>query len=429
LASLQQLRSDLGRIVRSALDAIDPRVLLDAARARGAFDSLAESSLVIVAAGKAAWLMAAAFERFATGRVRACVVAGPRSGSEPLPAEFEWFPSSHPFPDEHSVAAGRRSLAAAREVDSRQALVVLLSGGASSMLVDPVPGVTLEDKVVTARDLMEAGVAIDGLNCVRRHLSGVKGGRLGALASRSLTLAISDVRTDDPSVIGSGPTVADSTTFADALKVLSEAGVRVVDSVARHLDRGARGHAPETIKPGDPRLAHATFEVIGSRRQAVEGARRAAELAGYQVAIVREATRGEARIACQEFLMTAHELAAAAGRPVCVLGSGETTVRVTGGGLGGRNQEFALAGVEAVASVDGPALLASIGTDGIDGPTDAAGAIVDSTTLSRAASAVVDWKSALACNDAYHFFEPLGDLITTGPTGTNVGDVHVLLLR
>jgi glycerate 2-kinase len=431
LASLKDHRRDLDRIVRSALDAIDPRVLLERAAARRAFDHVAGRRLFVVSAGKAAWPMAAAFERLARGRVRAGLVAAPGAGSEPLPTGFEWFPSSHPFPNDSSVAAGRRSLGLAREVEDGEALVVLLSGGASAMLVDPVPGVTLEDKVVTSRRLMEAGVAIDGLNCVRKHLSRVKGGHLGALSPRTLTLAISDVHApipDDPSVIGSGPTIADPTTFADAARVVSEARVRVPESVGAYLELGARERAPETIKPGDPRLSHAAFEIIGSRHDAVDGARRAAERAGYDVEVVRDGTHGEARSASLEFLNVARRLAASASRPLCVLGSGETTVRVTGGGLGGRNQEFALSAAAAITEFGDDVLLASIGTDGADGPTDAAGAVVDTSTLERAARTGVEWKAHLAANDAYHFFEPLGDLLITGPTGTNVGDLHVVLL-
>jgi glycerate 2-kinase len=429
--TLRQLREDLGRIRDAALVAIDPRVLMQRAQARGTLDSIRETTFTVVAVGKAAWPMAAALARMSLGPVRGGVVAGPRIGDETLPPELEWFQATHPLPNHQSVAAARRSLALAEAVDNSGVLVVLLSGGASSMLAYPVPAITLDDKIATARLLMEGGVAIDGLNCVRKHLSLVKGGRLGALASRSFTLAISDVHgpiPDDPSVIGSGPTVPDSTTFGDAQRVIAEAGVQVRPAVAAYLERGARDQEPETVKPGDERLAHARFEVIGSRRDAVEAAWRAAERAGYRVEVVEEATHGEARVAGQHFLNIGGRLASQSGRPLCVLGSGETTVRVTGGGVGGRNQEFALGAASAITEFEGAALLASIGTDGADGPTEAAGAVVDSSTLDRAAHVGLEWISSLERNDAYHFFEPLGDLIVTGPTGTNVGDLHVLLL-
>jgi glycerate-2-kinase len=277
---------------------------------------------------------------------------------------------------------------------------------------------------------MRAGVAIDGLNCVRKHLSRVKGGRLAAAASRTVTFAISDVHgpiADDPSVIGSGPTVGDPTTFAQALAIAGDVD-EVPDAVRRYLDRGARGEVPETIKPGDARLADGVYTIIGNRETAIGGAAAAARALGYEVHVSRPPTVGEARDASLAFVRAARQLAADAGRPLCVVAAGETTVTVTGNGLGGRNQEFALAAVPEMAGVGRPAVLASVGTDGIDGPTDAAGALVDSTTLDRARAAGVDWESTLDGHDAYHFFRPLGDLVVWGPTGTNVGDVHLLLV-
>jgi glycerate-2-kinase len=353
-----------------------------------------------------------------------------------LPGRFDWFPAGHPDPNAASVAAGRRALEIARLTNSDQSLVVLLSGGASALLVDPAAGLTLEDKMTTAQSLMNAGVAIDGLNCVRKHLSGLKGGRLGAVAGRSLTLAISDVHgpvPDDPSVIGSGPTVADPTTYEDALRLVhdavEESGTRnaVPAAVIDHLERGARGERPETIKPEDPRLAGAEYRIIGNRLSALEGARLAAERLGYAVFALPDATRGEAREAAEAFFAEAAGRSRQFAGKVCVLAAGETTVKVKGKGLGGRNQEFALALAPRLARLECPAVAASAGTDGIDGPTNAAGALVDGSTLERAERAGKDWRDALADNDAYHFFESIGDLITCGPTGTNVGDVHVFL--
>ena len=318
----------------------------------------------------------------------------------------------------------------ARESGADSWLVVLLSGGASAMLTMPAAGVTLENKVRAARALLRAGVPIDGLNCVRKHLSDVKGGRLGAAAFRSLTLAISDVHgpiADDPSVIGSGPTVADPTTFADALQIVR--GLAGVSAEVRdYLERGAHGEVAETIKPDDPRLARAFYEVIGNRGTALSGAARVAEALGYTVGVLEEPTDGEARKAALAFVARARRIAADGPRPLCILAAGETTVAVRGNGRGGRNQEFALAATPLVGSLGRAAVLASAGTDGVDGPTDAAGALVDSSTLQRSQRSGVDWQSSLANNGAYDFFEPLGDLIMWGPTGTNVGDVHVLLI-
>jgi glycerate 2-kinase len=384
--------------------------------------------------------MAAAFSRSAPVSLVQGIVAGPRSAGEELPVRFEWYPAGHPDPNAASVAAGNRALEIARLPGPDRSLVLLLSGGASALLAAPAPGLTIDDKMATARTLMEAGVAIDGLNCVRKHLSSLKGGRLGAQAWRSLTLAISDVHgpvADDPSVIGSGPTVADPTTYGDALDIVRGAVSHgssatredrdVPSAVVDHLERGARGEMPETVKPGDPRLAGAEFRVIGNRLTAVDGARRAAERLGFTVAVLPQATHGEAREAARAFLVEAMHLAEHVPGRFCALAAGETTVRVTGRGRGGRNQEFALALAPLVARIDRPVVVASAGTDGIDGPTDAAGAIVDRSTVDRAQRSGKDWQAALTDNDAYDFFAPLGDLIKWGPTGTNVGDVHVFL--
>jgi glycerate 2-kinase len=361
----------------------------------------------------------------ATGSLRG-VVAGPQ-GEGTLPAGVEWFEAAHPYPNAASEAAGRAALAGASAMRAEGTLVVLLSGGASSLLAVPAPGLTLQDKTATARVLMDAGVAIDGLNCVRKHLSAIKGGRLGAAAERSVTFAVSDVHgpvPDDPSVIGSGPTVGDPTRFEDALSVVREAGVeaRLPPAVLDHL-KAARD---ETPKPGDPRLAHAAYHVIGSRQHAMAGAADAARSRGYLVRIVNQPSSGEARIAGAAFAADALAFARAANRPVCVIASGETTVHVTGTGRGGRNQEFAL-GSLAVIAASPDAWLGSVGTDGIDGPTDAAGAVVDGSTRARAAAAGVDERTALTNNAAYSFFHALDDLVVWGPTGTNVGDVHVML--
>jgi glycerate 2-kinase len=390
--------------------------------------------LYIVAAGKAAWSMAHAFAELRGDAIQQGMIAGPveRRSAGQVPPGFEYFDARHPSPNDASVAAGQRALAlaqlAGRAEDGH--LIVLLSGGASALMVAPAEGVTLDDKIETGRVLMRAGAAIGPLNCVRKHLSDVKGGQLGAAAGRSTTLAISDVHgpiADDPSVIGSGPTVADPTTFADALEIVRSVP-EVPSRVRDRLARGARGEVPETIKPGDRRLAAASYTLLANRQTALEGARRAAEARGYTVITIGRVIDGEARSAAQAFVDEARRLAAQTEAPICVLGAGETTVTVKGDGLGGRNQEFVLAAAPAIAAFGRPAVLASAGTDGVDGPTDAAGALVDPTTLDRAGRAGLDWQSTLARNDAYHFFHPLGDLLQWGPTGTNVGDVQVLLI-
>ena len=344
------------------------------------------------------------------------------------------FAAGHPSPNAESAAAGEAALELAHESRDRGGLLVLLSGGASAMLVAPAYGMTLEEKVATTTRLMHAGAAIHELNCVRKHLSRVKGGQLAAAAGRTITLALSDVQApvaDDPSVIGSGPTVADDTTFADALEIVRRYGITLPDAVRAHLDRGAIGEADETIKSGDPRLGASTYTLVGNRLMAVDGAARAAESAGYQVVVLPDPTTGEARDTARRFVEAAAEAIRGTTRPTCVIGSGETTVTVRGTGLGGRNQEFGLAGASALPLLEGgdrTTVLASAGTDGIDGPTDAAGVVMDAGTLSRGTAAGLDWRAALDNNDAYRFAAATGDLIIWGPTGTNVGDLHVLLV-
>jgi len=373
--------------------------------------------------------MAVAFGQLFSEQVERALVAGPRVSAMTLPATWQVFEPAHPFPDRVSVEAGERALRLARQSRDRW-LAVLLSGGASSMLCAPAAGVTLEDKMAASKALMDAGVAIDAVNCVRKHLSAIKGGQLAAAAGRSLTLAISDVHhpiADDPSVIGSGPTVADPTTFGAALKIAAGAA-GVPASVIRRLESGAAGELNETVKPGDLRLARAGVLVIGNRQTALDGAARRAAAIGYRVTVIDDVTQGDAREAAGLLLARAEQVSRGSARPLCVLAAGETTVRVVGSGKGGRSQELALAASPHLRSFGTAAVLASAGTDGRDGPTDAAGAIADSTTIERAKRAGLNWEQALAGNDTYPFFAALGDLIISGPTGTNVGDVQVLLI-
>lgn len=379
--------------------------------------------------------MACALARSAGLQVKAAVIAGPVPEPSDLPSPWEWYDAAHPWPNDASERAGRRALAMSR--DRNATFVLLLSGGASSMLAVPADGLTLDQKARTSRTLMRAGVPIEPLNCVRKHLSAIKGGYLAAEAGQSVTLAISDVHSpteDDPSVIGSGPTVPDPTTYAQALAILlrvaAEDGGDLPRAVLDRLERGAAGDLPETPKPGDLRLKRSQYYVIGNRHHAMSGAAAAARELGYRVHVIREASAGEARHAAMRFIRQAWQLGLATGGPLCVIASGETTVRVRGGGRGGRNQEFALGMAHSLGDghfVQPLAVAASVGTDGIDGPTDAAGAIVDSTTVARAAKLHLSIEDTFDANDTYPFFQQLGDLVMWGPTGTNVGDLHVFL--
>lgn len=369
-------------------------------------------------------------------RLRRGVVTASRPADVETSEDLEWIAASHPLPDAGSERAGRHALEIAGAADGRAGLLVLLSGGASSKLVVPVAGVRLADKVETADRLLAAGAPIDAINAVRKHLSAIKGGWLAAAADGPVrTYAVSDVVApveDDPSVIGSGPTVADPTTFGEALAVVDRYGLRaeLPHAVLAVLEAGARGDRAETPKPGDPRLARADLTVIGSRHEAMQGAAREAAARGYLVVTRQEPVIGEARHAAATIAERLSRLVASVDRPLCLVSSGETTVQVTGDGRGGRNQELALALVRSLATLEAEVAVASVGTDGIDGPTSAAGAWADTTTLARAAAAGVPGpETFLARNDSNTFFATLGDLIVTGPTSTNVGDLQVALVR
>jgi hydroxypyruvate reductase len=430
--SLAQLRSDLHEVVRAALDAVDAGVLVRRAVVEPSIArAITEAAAVhVIAAGKAASVMLDACVSYGV-TPRTMLGIGP-AGSPAPPAGTEWHVGGHPLPTAGSVEGARRATALAAGVRADELLLVLLSGGGSALMSLPAEGVTLDEKQQTVRRLLEAGADIHELNTVRKHLSAIKGGLLAAACGgRALTLAVSDVVGDDLSVIASGPTVADPSTFADALAVLTRRGgdAAFPPAVVRRLRAGAAGELPETPAGGDVRLARASAVVIGPQRGAVEGARQAAASRGYAVHVVDAPVTGEARDAAVAHVAYAAGVARELARPACLIAAGETTVTVTGGGKGGRNQEFTFAAARALPPLGDAAVVASVGTDGIDGPTDAAGAIGDSATFDRARSAGIDDPdSYLRDNNTYAFFDRLGDLIKTGPTRTNVGDIQIVLL-
>jgi glycerate-2-kinase len=429
-----RLRQHLLDIISAGSAAGDGTRLVTAALAeRDVIARLGRGPIRVVAAGKAAIPMArAAAERLGPA-LASGVLAAPSLPIE-IPA-FDSIAAGHPVPTEASVRAGHRALTLAASCTADERLLVLLSGGASALLAVPAPGLSLDDKMQTTRALLAAGAEIHALNAVRKHLSSVKGGRLAAVsAAPVLTLAISDVVApvpDDPSVIGSGPTVPDPTTFRDALAAVHHLGVSsaIPAAVAALLERGARGDVPDTPKPGDPRLSRSLFRLIGSRHDVLRGCQAAAHALGYSTILIDEPVVGEAAVAARGYLTRVLDRVSGLPRPVCLLSAGETTVRVKGAGRGGRNQEFALALVEPLGGLAADCAVASVGTDGVDGPTDAAGAIVDPTTRARATDAGLDPAAFLTANDSHSFFDALGDLVRTGATGTNVGDLQVALFR
>jgi hydroxypyruvate reductase len=419
--------------VQAAIDAVDAERLVARALDDSALIAQIRSARAVhvIAAGKAA---AAMLNAFATAcPVRPKTMLGVGLGAPiGLPVGAVWQTSAHPVPDERSVTAARRVLDVAQSTSPADLLVVLLSGGASAMMAMPAGDLSLADKRRTSELLLQGGASIGELNTVRKHISAIKGGRLAASSAAAVvTLAISDVVGDDLSTIASGPTVPDPTTFADALGVLDRFGGqhRYPPPVLKWLTRGAGDPINETPKPQHPRLARSTARVIGGRLTAVDGARKAAEAMGYRLYPIEAPVVGEARRAGRALVEAASWASMLSNaQPLCIVASGETTVHVVANGRGGRNQECALAMATALDMLGSTVVAASVGTDGIDGPTDAAGAIVDSTTITRAQAAELSPDFYLNENDCYTFFNNLGDLIRTGPTGTNVGDVQVILI-
>ena len=411
------------------MDAVSARRVIDRAMQSAIGESLAGRPLHVIAVGKAGAAMAAAFLKVPHLAIQSALAVGTHAHDD-LPSAVEWIESSHPFPDSRSQRAAERAIGIAQRAHSGDVLVILLSGGASALMAAPIDGLTLADKIATTKLMMEAGADIHALNTVRRHLSKVKGGRLAAACvGTTTTLAISDVVGDDLNAIGSGPGVPDATTWADAASALERFGGDLHLPEVRHvMKRGLAGDLPDTPKPGSSALKRAQAAVIGSRSDAMEGAKQAALARGYHTVVISNPVVGEARDVSPRWLARARELIGEVRRPACVISGGETTVRVTGTGRGGRNLEFALAVAESMSSPTSMAL-ASVGTDGIDGSSGVAGAIVDSSTMVRASALGLDRPGTyLAENDSLAFFAALDDVVRLGRTDTNVGDLQVMLI-
>ena len=375
---------------------------------------------VVVGAGKAAAAMARAVEDHWDGALEGLVVT--RYGHSVPTRAIDVVEAAHPVPDAGGRAAAARILAEAETLGADDLALCLISGGGSALLTLPAPGIALGDKQAVTGALLRSGAAIGEINCVRKHLSAIKGGRLGAAChpARVVSLLISDVPGDDPAVIGSGPTVPDPTTFADARAVLRKYGIDEPTAVIRHLERGRA----ETPKQGDPRLVGAETRIVATPAMALAAAADSARKAGYAPVVLGDALEGEARVLARDHAA----LALAAGPGTVLLSGGEATVTVTGAGRGGPNAEYALA--LALALDGAPGIFAiACDSDGIDGTEDNAGALVTPDTSARARAAGEDAAARLAANDAYAFFAALGDLVMTGPTLTNVNDFRAILVR
>ncbi|MBZ2184894.1 MAG: glycerate kinase [Bryobacter sp.] len=389
----------------------------------------------VVGAGKAALAMARAAEKVLGPRIEAGVVVTKYGHGGKL-KRVRVLEAAHPVPDEAGLAAAREVAEICATAAEGDLVLCLISGGASALLPYPVSGIKLEEKQQTTQLLLACGATIHELNCVRKHLSAIKGGQLAHIVwpARLETFILSDVIGDPLDVIGSGPTVPDTTTFADAWEILYR--YRLTDklppSVRLHLEQGVNREIPETPKPGDRIFARVRNHLVGSNRLSLYAARDQARQLGYRVLLLSTSLDGEAREAAKTYAAIAREVRASghpARPPLAILCGGETTVQLSHHhGLGGRNQEMALAAAKGIDGLPGTLFLAA-GTDGTDGPTEAAGAFATGSTLARARQIEFDPEEFLARNDSYHFFKPLGDLLVTGPTGTNVMDLYLMLLR
>jgi glycerate 2-kinase len=390
--------------------------------------------IIVIGAGKADAPMAEAVEEILGEHLSEGVIVVKDGHGLPL-QRIKVHEASHPVPDERGLQGCEELLSIVSQASQNDLIICLISGGGSALLVAPVDGVSLEDKQEVTQLLLGCGATIHEMNTVRKHLSRVKGGGLARLAhpATMVSLILSDVVGDDLDVIASGPTVPDPSTFLQASQVLKKYDLwqRIPGSVREHIEKGVNGEREETPKPGDPCFQSGAWELVGTNLQALMAASKEAERQGYRPLVLSARIEGETSDVALVHTAIAGEILCSGNpvpAPVCILSGGETTVTLQGKGRGGRNQEFVLASAMAIEGEEDLVVLSG-GTDGTDGPTDAAGAIADGETVSRARDSGLDPEDYLRRNDSYTFFQGLGDLLITGPTRTNVMDVRIILVR
>lgn len=435
---MPNLRQHALAILKAALKAADPveAVLLHLKVESGVliagqrrYELGSFRHIYVLGAGKASAAMAKAVERLLGRRIRDGLI-NVKYGHVAKLRRVRLNECGHPVPDENGVRGAREIAQIASEAGPDDLVLCLISGGGSALLPMPASPITLEEKQATTKLLLACGASIHEINAVRKHISLIKGGQLARLAypATVISLLLSDVIGDNLDVIGSGPTAPDASTFAGVREILDRYRISqgAPISVRERIESGVRGDIAETPKPADPAFRRTQNLVVGSNRLAVDAAALEARRRGFRTMVLSTFIEGEARDVARVQAAIAKEILIS-GRPLkppaCVISGGETTVTLRGPGLGGRNQELALAAAIDIAGLD-RVLILSAGTDGTDGPTDAAGAIADGQTLARSAC---DAKQYLADNNSYRFFEPLGDLIKTGPTNTNVMDITIVL--
>jgi hydroxypyruvate reductase len=430
------------RILFAALHAVDPEAaVLRHMRRQGDLLVIGQKNyhldafetVTLVAVGKAGAPMARAAAGILGARLTQGIVLVKDGYQADLPG-MQVFTAGHPVPDKRGVHAAGQIMKLLGIAGERDLVLFLISGGGSALLTSPATGLTLEDLQRLTSLLLRSGASINEINTLRKHLEQAKAGNLARLAypARTATLVLSDVIGNPLDVIASGPTCPDPTTYQVARDVLARYKLlqEAPPAVLQHLERGIRGVLPETPKPGDPFFASAHYQVVGDNYQAAQAALQAAQQAGLTSLLLTTSLQGEASQAGRFLAAIARQIdrtGQPVARPACIIAGGETTVTLQGDGLGGRNQELALAAVNDLAGLENT-LLVTLATDGGDGPTGAAGAVVSGETLQQAQASGLDAQRFLHRNDAYHFFEPLGGLLITGPTLTNVNDLAFLFL-
>lgn len=397
------------------------------------FDLNAFKNIFLIGTGKAASSMAQAIENIFGDRITRGLITTKYGHLLPL-QKTEIIEAGHPIPDRKGIEGTKKIRRLLKESGPEDLVIFILSGGGSALLPLPAVGISLEEKQEVTQLLLDCGADIIEINTIRKHISQIKGGWLARWAYPSTVLGfiLSDVVGDPLDAIASGPTVPDTSTFEDAWQIIEkyDLGKEIAPSVQKHLLSGKEGKAEETPKPGDPVFERVYNRLIGSNIIALRAAEKEAASLGLNTLILSSSIIGETREAARFHGAIAKEIFSSghpARRPACIISGGETTVTIKGRGLGGRNQEFALAMAFEISGLEKVFLLSG-GTDGTDGPTDAAGALADHTTISRALSMGLDPKAHLNNNDSYTFFKSLGDLLITGPTHTNVMDVRILLV-
>lgn len=442
MLSLEQLRRHARDIFAAALEAADPvaatrrHLRIDENRLRiggQIYDLSRYERLFVIGAGKASARMALAVHELLQQRIDGGVVIV-KHGYAVAVDRLDVFEAAHPIPDQAGVDATEKIIGLLRQSRENDLVLCLISGGGSALLTCPVDGLGLEEKRQTTDALLHCGATIQEINALRKHLSKVKGGRLAVLASPSTVAALilSDVIGDPIDAIASGPTAPDPSTFADCLKIVERYSLaaKIPRPAMEYLARGERGEVEETPKPGAAVFDRVHNLIVGNNQIALSAARQRAEGLGYHAMVLSSSIEGEARKVAADHAAIAEQIlddGKPLAPPACIISGGETTVRVLGDGLGGRNQEFALAAAIELEGRDRVVVLSG-GTDGTDGPTDAAGGVVDGTTIERARVLALDAGDFLRRNDSYHFLQATGDLLVTGPTFTNVMDVRLVLV-